>query len=205
MGFWKKHSYQVVRLFVIQVGIAIFGLVLSFAVSAAFREKSDAALFFVSFFSILFYLFILYSVAWEIGGKDRLKLDAVHEAPRGGVGFLLALLAAVPNFFFDILMLIGGILYRAGSTAVGSGFVAVGFTPTFFLQSMYQGVVNRVLASLSLVEPTAETVGSVSYYLVAALLFFAAALPAVVVTGFGYWMGMNEKRIIPQRRPGKNG
>ena len=70
---------------------------------------------------------------------------------------------------------------------------------------MYQGVVNRVLASLSLVEPTAETVGSVSYYLVAALLFFAAALPAVAVTGFGYWMGMNEKRIIPQRRPGKNG
>ena len=200
MGFWKKHSYQIVRLFVIQVGIAIFGLVLSFAVSAAFRDKSAAALLFVSIFSVLFYLFLLYSVAWEIGGKDRLRLDAVHEGPQGGVGFLLALLAAVPNFLFDLLMLIGGILYRSGSISVGSGFVAVGFTPTFFLQSMYQGVVNRILAAFSLVEPTAEAVGSTSYYLVAALLFFAAAVPAILVSGFGYWMGMNEKRIIPEKR-----
>ena len=50
----------------------------------------------------------------------------------------------------------------------------------------------------------AETAGSASYYLVAALLFIAVAVPAIVVTGFAYWMGMNEKRIIPQRRPGND-
>ncbi|MBR4334887.1 MAG: hypothetical protein IKP74_00385 [Clostridia bacterium] len=204
MGFWKKYSYQIVRLFVIQIGIAIFSLVLSFAVSTAFRDRGVAALFFVSVLSTLFYLFILYSVAWEIGGKDRLKLDAVHEAPRGGVGFLIALVAAVPNLLFDLLMLIGGILYRGGSTAVGSGFIAVGFTPSFFIQSTYQGIVSRLLSAFSLVEPTAETAGSASYYLVAALLFIAVAVPAIVVTGFAYWMGMNEKRIIPQRRPGND-
>ena len=92
MDFWKKHSYQIVRLFVIQIGIAIFGLVLSFAVATAFRDRSDRLpLLMVSIFSVLFYLFLLYSVSWEIGGKDRLRLDAIHAEFKNGTGFLLAL------------------------------------------------------------------------------------------------------------------
>ena len=117
MDFWKKHSYQIVRLFVIQIGIAIFGLVLSFAVMTAFRNRSDwLPLLMVSIFSVLFYLFLLYSVAWEIGGKDRLKLDAVHTEFKGRTGIFLALFAEIPNFLFDLVMLIGGILVRAGET-----------------------------------------------------------------------------------------
>ena len=109
MGFWKKHSYQVVRLFIIQIGITIFGLVLSFAVSTAFRERDDQIpLLMVSIFSVLFYLFLLYSVAWEMGGKDRLSLDAQHASPRGGTGFLLSTLSEIPNFLLCLLMLIGG-------------------------------------------------------------------------------------------------
>ena len=197
MGFWKKHSYQIVRLFIIQVGIAIFGLVLSFAVASAFRDRNDGlALLVVSIFSVLFYLFILYSVAWEYGGKERMHLDALHEAPKGGVGFLLALLAEIPNLVLDLLMLIGGILYRAGAVAVGSGFLTVGFTPSLFIQSTYQGIINNCLAAWGLVEGE-----SPDYYLVAALLFLASILPAIAVTGFAYWMGMHEKRILPAKRP----
>lgn len=201
MGFWKKHSYQVVRLFVIQIGIAIFGLVLSFAVQTAFRNRSDwLPLLMVSIFSVLFYLFLLYSVAWELGGKDRLSRDALHLPPRGETGFILALLAGLPNIVFDLFTLTGGIIFRFGSHRVGSWFVCIGYLPSIFIQSMYQGIVKYFLSVSGLTET-----GSTSFYLVAALLFILATIPAILVTGFGYWMGMHEKRIIPARRANPDG
>ena len=200
MGFWKKNSYQIVRLFVIQIGIAIFGLVLSFAVSSAFRERDDATpLLIVSIFSVLFYLFILYSVGWEIGGKDRIHLDATHEKLRGEKGLLLALVAQIPNFIFNLLMLIGGLLSFAGKTVVGARFFGAGYLPATFLHSMYIGVVRSLLAATRLVQDV-----SPSYYLVAGLIFLCTTLPAVAVTGFAYWMGLHERRIIPSaKRPDK--
>lgn len=197
MGFWKKHSYQIVRLFIIQIGIAIFGLVLSFAVATAFRDRNDRIpLLMVSIFSVLFYLFLLYSVSWEIGGKDRLKLDAVHAEFKGSTGFLLATLAEIPNFLFDLLMLIGGILVRAGVTVGGSRTFGVGYAPETFLDSMYVGIIRSLLEATGLSQDA-----SPSYYLVAALFFLASTLPAILVIGFGYYMGVNEKRIIPAKRP----
>ena len=197
MGFWKKHSYQIVRLFIIQIGIAIFGLVLSFAVATAFRDRNDRIpLLMVSIFSVLFYLFLLYSVSWEIGGKDRLKLDAVHAEFNGSTGFLLATLAEIPNFLFDLLMLIGGILVRAGVTVGGSRTFGVGYAPETFLDSMYVGIIRSLLEATGLSQDA-----SPSYYLVAALFFLASTLPAILVIGFGYYMGVNEKRIIPAKRP----
>ena len=197
MGFWKKHSYQIVRLFIIQIGIAIFGLVLSFAVATAFRDRNDRVpLLMVSVFSVLFYLFLLYSVSWEIGGKDRLKLDAVHAEFKGSTGFLLATLAEIPNFLFDLLMLIGGILVRAGVTVGGSRTFGVGYAPETFLDSMYVGIIRSLLEATGLSQDA-----SPSYYLVAALFFLASTLPAILVIGFGYYMGVNEKRIIPAKRP----
>ena len=196
MSFWKKNSYQVVRLFVIQFGIAVFGLVLSFAVSTAFRDRDDSVpLLLVSIFSVLFYLFILYSVAWELGGKDRIKLDAVHERANGGKGFLIGLLAGIPSYLLCILMLIGGAVVFAGPTAAGTRIFAVGYIPATFLHSMYVGIIRAALAATKLVQDA-----SPSYYLVAALLFLASTLPAVSVTGFAYWMGLNGKRIIPSSK-----
>ena len=79
MGFWKKHSYQVVRLFIIQIGITIFGLVLSFAVSTAFRKGDDQIpLLMVSIFSVLFYLFLLYSVAWDSLREEIKRLKSLN-------------------------------------------------------------------------------------------------------------------------------
>ena len=201
MGFWKKHSYQVVRLFIIQIGITIFGLVLSFAVSTAFRERDDTVpLLMVSVFSALFYLFILYSVAWELGGKDRLRLDAVHEGPRGGTGFLLALLSEIPNFILCLLMLIGGTVYASGAEVGGRRVFGVGYLFEPFLNSMYLGIIRVLLGATGLEQDTSR-----AYYLVTALLFLLATLPAILVTGFGYWMGMHEKRIIPARRADTDG
>jgi len=200
MGFWKKNSYSVVRLFVIQIGIAIFGLVLSFAVSAAFRNRNeDAALLMVSLFSVLFYLFLLYSVAWEIGGKERIRVDAVHGKFCGGKGFLLSLLAEIPNLVFILLMLIGGIAFYTGATTAGARIFGVGYLPENFLHSMYIGILKNLQNATGLVQDE-----SPAYYLVAALFFLASTLPAILVTGFGYWMGVNEKRIIPAKRADPN-
>ena len=193
MGFWKKNSYQIVRLFVIQIGIAIFGMVLSFAVQTAFREKGDRIpLLFVSIFSVLFYLFILYSVGWEIGGQDRLRLDAVHARVKGGKGFLLILYAEFLSFLLCLLMVIGGIVFLAGGERAGARIFAAGYVPATFLFSMFAGILRLLLEATKLSQET-----SPSYYLVAAILYLASTLPAIAVTGFAYWMGVTERRLIP--------
>ena len=50
---------------------------------APVEEISGWNVAWISVFIVLFYLFILYSVGWEIGGKDRIHLDATHEKLRG--------------------------------------------------------------------------------------------------------------------------
>ena len=195
MGFFKKNSYQIVRLFINQIGIAIFGLVLSFVVLTAFREKDDSVpLLLVSIFSVLFYLFLIYSVGWEIGGKERIHLDAVKEPVRGGKGFFLMLFAQVPNLLFCAFLVAGGIIAASGNLKLGSTFFCIGYFPMYFLDSMYTGILKMLIAAIGLSEET-----DAFYYFAASLCYLATTLPAILVSGFSYWMGVHEKRIIPAK------
>ena len=80
--FIKEHSYDIFKLFLTQIAIAILGLVLSFSTS------SNSMLFFVSsLFAAFFYICLLYSEGWELGAKDRpritngrLKFDPIKGA-----------------------------------------------------------------------------------------------------------------------------
>ena len=60
---------------------------------------------------------------------------------------------------------------------------------------MYVGIIRSALTATRLVQDA-----SPSYYFVAALLFLASTLPAILVVGFAYWMGLFERRIIPSAK-----
>ena len=64
--FLKKRSYDLVYMFVTQLAISLFGLALAFAVPV----NQSALRIGTSVFSILFYLFLVYTRVWELGYKD---------------------------------------------------------------------------------------------------------------------------------------
>ena len=70
MKFFKDNSYDIVRLFINQVGITIFSLVLYTAVGFVEDSKLSLTLKVVlSIFSTAFYFSLLYTVAWDYGSN----------------------------------------------------------------------------------------------------------------------------------------
>ena len=82
MKIFKENSYDVVKLYVNQLGIMIFSMLLYTAVGAFENEKLSLALsIFVSVFSICFYLVLIYYAIWEIGAKDKIRIDGGRMEP----------------------------------------------------------------------------------------------------------------------------
>lgn len=103
-SFFHDYLYSSVKMLVNQLAISIFGLVLALASMAA---NNDTLTMVVSIFSIIFYLFLIYTMSWEIGAKDRISVDIGKKPYRPHTGVLIALVANIPNFLVAILYSIG--------------------------------------------------------------------------------------------------
>ena len=60
-NFFRENSYSMVRLFLNQIALTVFGTMLALATA-----KNDTLLIVTSIFSVLFYLYLVYSFGWEI-------------------------------------------------------------------------------------------------------------------------------------------
>ena len=70
--FFKSRSYDMVKMFLNQFGTGIFGVALSIAVTMA---QQDVLRNVTSVFAILFYLFLLYTMTWDIGFKNKISVE----------------------------------------------------------------------------------------------------------------------------------
>ena len=70
MRFLKENMSTITKMIVNQLGMMIFGLVLSMATS-----QNDTLFLLASVFSVCFYMFLVYTVGWELGAKDKVRLD----------------------------------------------------------------------------------------------------------------------------------
>ena len=64
MRYFREHSRLISRLFINQIGMTVFGLILTMAVMRS-TENNATITVAVSLFSILFYLSLIYNVMWE--------------------------------------------------------------------------------------------------------------------------------------------
>lgn len=155
-----------VKLFLNQIIIAVFALMLSMA---TFSNRKTLLL--VSIFSILFFLYLNYSQCWEIGAKDKLRIDAGRLESKPAKGLWLALGANVPNLISALLIGIGAIL----DTKFGQSMSMICDIISRFLNNMYFGVMNfleyaiyrnpsvsRAVQLLNDIELTAETVKAIT-------------------------------------------
>ena len=70
-NFFSEHSYSMVKMFLNQFAISIFGTMLALAASSG---KNDTLLLLSSIFSIFFYMFLLYTMTWELGAKEKIRV-----------------------------------------------------------------------------------------------------------------------------------
>lgn len=192
MKILKENSYDIVRLYVNQLGIMIFSMLLYTAVGAFENESLSSALsIFVSVFSICFYLVLVYYAVWEIGAKDKIRIDGGRMEPCKNKGLLMSLFANLPNFILGLLTVIFLSLFLAiENDGVYAAFLIFN-TIMRFHASMYLGFITAIV-------PTGLSAGSIDYieFLIEAIIFTVIPILSIAVTHIAYSLGSKEKKLF---------
>ena len=193
MKIIKENSYDIVRLYVNQLGIMIFSMLLYTAVGSFENQKLSTALtIFVSVFSIMFYLALVYYMMWEIGAKDKIRIDSGRMEPSKNKGFLIGLIANIPNFVLAMLTLIFIIIYLLGGEGILSTFATSNLILRFH-SSMYLGVIISVVPKFSDASP------DFIEYLIETILFCVLPVISILAVHFSYRLGIKDKKIFTLR------
>ena len=196
MKFLKENSYDVVRLFINQVGITIFALVLYTAVGfvedAQLSRSIKVAL---SLFATLFYFVLIYTVSWEYGAKDKVRIDTGKLKDDKFKGFKYGLFANLINIILAIISVATlGSYMMTGSDGM---FTAFGIVNMFmrFIMAMYIGMLQGIFAAWN------STDTQNLYFLGQSIGYIVFPFIAAGVIVFGYGMGKRNKRIFPSSKP----
>lgn len=186
--FFKKYSYIMLKLFLDQFAIALFGVALAVATGAAGKSTLQLV---SSIFAVLFYLFLLYAAMWEVGAKDGISAVARHTGRGLWRGFAISLCANALNLLLALLILPGAFV-PVGQT--WNGISAVAQIVALLLEGMYQGILAVPFRGLVLHD--------------FAWVYFAIIVPAVAVSGGAYILGSYNLHItnilIPKNKDVKN-
>ena len=180
--FFHEYSYNIVKMFVNQFAISIFGVSLTFATTSAHGESQgfDTLTVVVSILSILFYLFLIYTLSWEIGAKDKISVDVGKKPYKPHLGILLSLMANIPN-------IIAAILYLTATLLKSEDMMFVVRLVATLIQGMFFGLITAI--SL----PIGET-----YVQLNALwpTFFIMVIPAMLTSWLAYYLGCKNIRLF---------
>lgn len=194
MRFIKEHSYDIIKLYINQLGINIFALIMYTAAAMTNSgEDSGVALparIGISIFSTLFYFVLIYTAAWDWGAKDKIRIDGGKMQFDGFKGLKLSLFANAVNFILcAIIILLGVINVAWGAGWSGSGF-AIFDMILRFTASMYIGISQGVFSWAS------ASFSEIQIHIMQAGAFLVMSLISVFVTHLGYRAGIAEKKIF---------
>lgn len=178
--FFHDYSYSIVKMFVNQFAIAIFGIALF---TPTFKNMPTLNLV-TSIFAIIFYLFLIYVLTWEIGAKDRIAVDVGKKPYRPHTGLVMSFVANIPNLLLAIICTVTALINPAKQ------FWAI---PTL-LNGMYWGVIRNVKL------PYGGTFVPLSEFWIT---FYVMIVPALITCWIAYIMGFKNIRIIakPPKSP----
>ncbi len=190
LSFLKKDSYLIWKLILVQIGMTMFGLMTSMAASAvdvAIGSEGNVertCMFWVSVFSILFYMYIIYMTLKEEGQKDKIRLDGGRAEYMPLRGLYIALSAAVPNLILGILIIITGVLGAESGPALGWAGALCGSSKVLasILQAMYWGFM--------LVVSDVATIAELPSF-----WFVVIPLPSIACGFISYYFGLTDRGI----------
>lgn len=175
--FWHGYSYNVVKMFINQFAIAMFGLTLAIATGKSGNTKLELL---CSIFAVLFYLFLIYTMTWEVGASDKVRVDAGRMKADPLRGLWMSLLANLPNLILALLICVtfpfAATYEWAGNTCAIAKFIAL------LIEGMYAGLLTIEVGGQALnMYPWA---------------FVLITLPALATTMLSYLAGLKDFRIL---------
>lgn len=184
LKFLKENSYNIVRLYINQIGITIFSLVLYFSALAASDDLSKKLLLIISVFASLFLYALLYTAAWDWGANDKIRVDSGKTKAFMLKGAAISLCSNTLNFVLALGCIISELIASGGN-----GTVYQIFNPIYLLtNAMYIGSVDMISQT----------------NLIRYICFFAAPILAIVATQIGYFFGMKNIKILGSSQKKKN-
>lgn len=176
--FWRNNSRLISKMVVYQLGMIVLGCVTAFATS-----RSDVWMVLSSAFCSLFYLFLIYTVSYQEGREDGIRIEAGRNR---FTPLRLTAVAAVANGLAIIL----GVFLVIFNAVSGSESVAeaIWLVDNGILHIMYRGLIKVLLAE-----------GGTFKYILTALL----PLPAILTATVAYLLGIRFKNGFI-RRPGSD-
>lgn len=175
LNYFKENGYTIFKMMVNQIGMTMFGLMLSMA-----TYKNQQLLLLTSIFSIGFYMVLLYTMSWDCGLREKIRVDGnrMKYQPLKGLG--MSLCANIVNIILAICVIAS--YYSITDFATGqpqSAYTVYYITKmiALFIQGMYNGII-------SLYSPYNP------------LVFLAIIVPAIVSCTLGYYFGVNDRRLL---------
>lgn len=181
LHFLKERSYDIVRMLVYQIAIALFGI--SLAIATGPKEGTDGIATLqlaTSILSILFYLILIYIRMWELGAKDAGSIRRGEVGTTRLAGLYMALFASIPNFLLATFITLGTFLADIpffSNLGAGSATIAL------LAEGMYTGLLA--------VNVNGVPLNSVWF------MWFLIILPLVVTASIAYYAGTKEFKIFP--------
>ena len=193
MNFFKANSYDIVKIYITQFGIAIFSTMLYLSAGMINADSTVAwwISLIISIFATGFFFALLYCSAWEWGGKDKIRADGGKLIIDNTKALKMGLLGNIPNLVLTLLAFIAFFACSFDKTIFIGPIGAVCAMIMRFTASMYQGIVQNSLSFLH-----GEAYGEFTFYIFEAVMFFALSLISVLVIHFGYIMGTKEKKLL---------
>ena len=176
--FFKRYAYDSVKMLLDQIAISIFGFSLSIA---AVKADNDTLLWISSVGSVLFYLFLLYGVAWGVGARHHGTVARGDEKPCWFRGLWISLLANSLNLILAVVIACHALFSADGGTGAARGVALL-------LQGMYTGL----LAFFKIGDLALNT-----YW----WTYFLILLPALLTSTLGYIFGVKGWHLTNMMMP----
>lgn len=172
--FLKKHSYDMMKMFLNQFAVAIFGLVLALAAGMA---ENDTQQIVCSVGAVLFYLFLLYAMTFELGMRDKTSVEYGRSPYRPLTGLYISLGANSINFLLAVLITIGFLSSNQVLSNIGGGASVA----ALLLEGMYTGLLA--------IHVGGQPLNAVAWP------YFVIILPALLISLLGYLCGVKGWKV----------
>ena len=175
LHFLKERSYDIVKMLLYQIAIALFGISLAIATGGIATLQLAT-----SILSILFYLILIYIMMWELGAKDAGSIKRSEAGATRLTGLYMALVASIPNFLLATFITLGTLLADVpffGNLGAGSATVAL------LVEGMYTGLLA--------IDVGGAPLNSMWF------MWFLIILPLIATATVAYYAGTKEFKIFP--------
>ena len=148
--------------------------------------ENSAFKLWVSVFSILFYLCLIYSVMWEAGAANAVPVEAGRMQRDPFFSIKAALWASVPNFALAFLLVVFFLIGIVGGVTWAGGVYGILHILVGLFEAMYVGLFSKILDAFS----------GTTEQLVACVLYVFSSVPMILVSVGAYALGYRNIRLL---------